>query len=65
MEGEVSGIGDDAYYGPDNKFPNVLSFKKGKVSVELSAVINWKDVKPFLTMEQLKALGSIIAARIK
>ena len=64
VKGEIKGLGEDAYYGPDINLPNVLSFKKGKVSVELSAVMNWKDVKPYLTINQLKALGRIIAARI-
>jgi len=42
----------------------MLSFKKDKLYVELTAFINSKDVMPFLTMEQLKALGKIIASRI-
>jgi hypothetical protein len=64
IKGEIKGIGEDAYYGPNVDTPYMLSFKKDKLYVELSAFINSKDVMPFLTMEQLKALGKIIASRI-
>jgi hypothetical protein len=64
IKGEIKGIGEDAYYGPNVDTPYMLSFKKDKLYVELTAFINSKDVMPFLTMEQLKALGKIIASRI-
>lgn len=64
IKGEIKGIGEDAYYGPNVATPYMLSFKKNKLYVELTAYINSKDVMPFLTMEQLKALGKIIASRI-
>jgi hypothetical protein len=64
IKGEIKGIGEDAYYGPNVDNPYMLSFKKDTFYVELTAFINSKEVMPFLTMEQLKALGKIIASRI-
>jgi hypothetical protein len=63
--GDIKGIGEDAFYGADfSDSPNYLRFKKGKYSVELAAFINSKDVKPYLDIEQLKALARIIASRM-
>ena len=70
VKGEVKGIGEDAYYGPNADMPYILSFKKGEFYVELSTIFNKDNVKDgklqlFLTMEQLKALGKTIASRIE
>jgi hypothetical protein len=70
VKGEVQGIGEDAYYGPNLDTPYILSFKKGELYVELSTIVNKDNVKTgklqlFLTMEQLEALGKIIASRIE
>jgi hypothetical protein len=70
VKGEVKGIGEDAYYGPNAEMPYILSFKKGEVYVELSTIVNKNAAKDgklqlFLTIEQLKALGKTIASRIE
>jgi hypothetical protein len=70
VKGEVTGIGEAAYYGPNADTPYILSFRKGEFYVELSTIVDKNNVKNgklqfFLTMEQLKALGSIIASRIE
>lgn len=69
MKADVSGIGDEAYCGPNTDTPYVLTFKKGPFSVELSTLFNAKSQGPklalFLTMDQLEALGKLIASRIQ
>jgi hypothetical protein len=65
VKGDIKGIGEDAFYGCNfSDSPNYLCFKKGKYSVDLAAFIRKDDVKPFLTLEQLKALAVIIASRM-
>ena len=63
VKGDVKEIGEDAYYGPKVDTPYILTFKKGDYCVELSTVFDQK-VKLYLTMEQLQAIGKIIASRI-
>ena len=65
VQGDIKGIGEDAFYGADfSDSPNYLCFKKGKYRVELAAFISSKDVKPFLNIEQLKALAKAVASRM-
>ncbi len=63
VKGDVAGIGEDAYYGPKVDVPYILTFKKGDYCVELSTVYD-QQLKLRLSMDQLKALGKIIASRI-
>jgi hypothetical protein len=65
VKGDVTGIGEDAFYASNfSDSPNYLCFKKGKFSVDLAAFVKREDGKPFLTLEQLKALARIIASRM-
>jgi len=65
VKGDIKGIGEDAFYASNfSDSPNYLCFKKGKFSVDLAVFVKREDGKPFLTLEQLKALAKIIASRI-
>ena len=69
IKGDVKGIGEDAYFGPNIDTPYILSFKKGERYVELSTLYNKDDFRegklmPFISIEQLEALGKLIASRI-
>jgi len=63
VKGDVSGIGEDAYYGPKVDTPYILTFRKGEYYVELSTIFDQK-LKLCVSMDQLKALGKIVASRM-
>jgi hypothetical protein len=66
IESPVSGIGDEAYSAPAGPLQYVLLFRKGDHSFLLSSFLNpdsnW--VEPFLNMEQLAKLATMIVARL-
>lgn len=64
----VPGVGSEAFSGPKNDPQFVLCFKKGVYCVTLSSFFNiGGDAKhpTMLTMDQLIALGKLVAPRIK
>jgi hypothetical protein len=68
VKGEIKGIGEDAYYGPNIDLPYILTFKKKEFCVVLATIIN-NDASGskfvlFVSMEQLKAIAKIIDSRI-
>jgi len=60
----VSGIGDEAFSGPAGTTPYVIYFRKGKQGVQVGTVANPADLKPLLTLDQLKAIAKIIASHL-
>jgi len=65
-KGAVSGVGDEAIQGalmpgmPDN----LLAFTKGTHCVVLTAFADFIKKKVYLTVDQLTALGKLIASRM-
>jgi hypothetical protein len=67
---ELKGIGEDAYVGPQGDLPYLLTFKKGSLAVNMTNFVNAKSTKTgeaslYLTLDQVKALAKIIAAKIQ
>ncbi len=65
IKGPVSGVGDEAYSGPKNGDAFILIFKKGKNWVTVSTGLNPMTMKPKISMEKMKAIASIMAARLQ
>jgi hypothetical protein len=65
-KGPVSGVGDQAFQGaamagmPDN----LIAFTKGTRCVVLTAFADFIKKKVYLTVDQLTALGKVIASRL-
>lgn len=69
VKSDVSGIGEEAYCGPNAETPYVLTFKKGPLCVELSSLFNQNDFQAgkmmlYISLDKLEALGKLIASRI-
>ena len=60
----VSGIADEAFSGPAGTTPYVIYFRKGKQGVQVGTIANPADLKPLLTLDQLKAVAKIIASHL-
>jgi hypothetical protein len=59
--GPIKGVGDEAYDGPPNMPPFVLSVRKGTHWITISTSIDVANgMKPFLSQEQLKKIAEII-----
>jgi len=60
----VQGVGEDAFVGPASGPPLfILAFRKGNYTVVLNTELDAKS-KPLLTMEQITAIGKLIASRM-
>ena len=59
----VSGVGDEAFDGPDGQVQYVLYFRKGDCSISISSYLNL-EMKPRVSQEQLKALAKVIVSRL-
>jgi len=65
IRGPVAGIGEDAYDGPPGQVQYFIGFKKGAWYVQVSTFFNMEaGGKPYLNMEQLKALCQTVAGRM-
>ena len=65
VKGEVAGVGEEAFYGPAANPQYVLIFRNKDSCVRLYTYIDKSDPsKTVLTMDQLIALGKIIASRM-
>jgi len=65
IRGPVTGIGEDAYDGPPGQVQYFIGFKKGMWYVQVSTFFNMEGGgKPYLSMDQLKALCQTIAGRM-
>lgn len=65
VKAAVNGVGEEAFSGPATNPQYVLIFRKKDFCVRLSTFIDINDTsKTVLTMDQLIALGKIIASRI-
>ncbi len=61
FRGPVKGVGDEAYDGPPNMEPFILSVRKGTHWMTISTMFDIKKgMKPILTQEQLKKIAEII-----
>jgi len=65
-KGAVSGVGEQAIQGAvmPGMPPNLLVFMKGTHCVALTAFADFAKNKVYLTMDQLTALGKLIASRL-
>ena len=63
VKAEISGVGEEAFIGPVVNLPYVLIFRQKDYCVRLTDYMD-SDGKFVLTMDQLIALGKIIASRI-
>lgn len=60
----VKGVGEDAFVGPAAGPPLfILAFRKGNYTVVLNTELDAKS-KPVLTIEQITAIGKLIASRM-
>jgi hypothetical protein len=65
VKGEVAGVGEEAFYGPAANPQYVLIFRNKDFCVRLYTYIDKSDPsKTVLTIDQLIALGKIIASRM-
>jgi hypothetical protein len=65
VQGEVAGVGEAAFSGPAGNLQYVLIFRNKDFCVRLYTYIDKSDpAKTVLTMDQLIALGKIIASRM-
>ncbi len=65
-KGAVNGVGDRAVEGANvpGMPPNLLVFTKGTHCVALTAFGDFAKMKLYLTIDQLAALGKLIASRL-
>ncbi|MBI3802476.1 MAG: hypothetical protein HY282_01775 [Nitrospirae bacterium] len=61
---EVRGLGDEAFDAPPGNMQRALYVRKGTRSLALTRFIDPKTKQPALTMDQLKALASIVLERL-
>lgn len=59
----VAGLGDDAFDSPDGKQQHALYVRKGDVAFGVISNVDASG-KPFVTMDQLKAIASAVLARM-
>lgn len=65
VKGEVAGVGEAAFFGPAVDPPYVLIFRNKDSCVRVYTYLEKSDpAKTVLTMDQLIALGKIIASRM-
>ena len=61
----ISGVGNEAFTGPADGPEYILVFRKGTHCVSLNTYFDTSGKAPtMLTMDQLKSLGKLIAARL-
>lgn len=69
IKAPVAGVGEEAYSGPKNDPQSVLIFRKSIYCVTLGTFLNMsgnaKSPTTMLTMDQLIALGKLVASRLK
>ena len=65
-KGAVSGVGDQAFEGGSmpGMADNLVAFSKGTHCVVLTAFADFVNKKVYLTVDQLTALGKVIASRL-
>jgi len=59
----VPGIGDEAFDSPPGPVQYVIYLRKGTKAASVTTYLE-KGTKPRLTMDQLKALAKVVAARL-
>ena len=61
---DVKGIGDEAFDSPLGPMQYVLYLRKGTKAASVTTYIDPATKKPRVTMEQIKAVGKIVASRM-
>ena len=63
FHGALPGIGDEAFDSPPGPVQYVIYLRKGTKAASVTTYLE-KGTKPRLTMDQLKAIAKLIAARL-
>jgi hypothetical protein len=64
VKGDLTGIGDAAFYGPADPPQYYINFKKGSRSGAVATFLNFKTGKTYLSMDQLKEVAKFVVGKL-